>query len=138
MHAAKKNLSQIDKLVAVAAVACKLNHASQKIPNRDLNAIADDMIVSKRRISDIWHEYQRDISENVEHEEIVKPKKKARHDFYSQYDQETMIAIDSAILEYEGLITYRKLQMELEKSNIFVALSQVHSYCQQMKVIWIK
>ena len=46
MHAAKKNLSQINKLVAVAAVACKLNIKCMiKKPSRDWNAIADDMNV---------------------------------------------------------------------------------------------
>jgi hypothetical protein len=66
----------------------------------------------------------------VEHREIVNPKKKARHDSQAKYDQETMTAIDSSILEYKGYITYREIQIELEKSDIFVALSQVHSYCQ--------
>ena len=42
------------------------------MPNRDWNEIADDMNVSKRRIRDIWLEYLRDISDNVEHEGIVK------------------------------------------------------------------
>jgi flagellar biosynthesis protein FliQ len=33
MAVAKKTLSHIDKLVAVAVVACKLDHTSQKMPN---------------------------------------------------------------------------------------------------------
>ena len=53
MAVAKKNPSQIDKLVAVAAVACKLDHATQKMPNRDWSVIADDMHVLERRIRDL-------------------------------------------------------------------------------------
>jgi len=57
------------------------------------------MNVSDCRIRDIWHEYQHDISNHVDHHEILKPLKKARHDCPSQLDQDTMIAIDTAILE---------------------------------------
>jgi hypothetical protein len=53
MAVAKKNLSQIDKLVTVAAVACKLDHATQKMPNRGWSVIADDMHVLERRIRDL-------------------------------------------------------------------------------------
>ena len=102
MAVAKKNLSQIDKLVAVAAVACKLDHTSQKMPNRGWSIIANDINVSERRIIDIWPEYQYDISNHVDHHEISKPLQKARHDYPSQLNQDTMIAIDTAIIEKEG------------------------------------
>ena len=48
--------------------------------------------------------------------------------------QDTMIAIDTVILENEGcLITNRELQLELEK-QYFVALSHVHSNYLEMGV----
>jgi hypothetical protein len=55
----------------------------------------------------------------VGHHEILKPLKKDRHDCPSQLDQDTMIVIDTAILEKEDYITYRELQLELEKTTFF-------------------
>ena len=43
----KKNLSQIEKLAAVAAMACEFNHATQRMPNRGCRVIANDMNASE-------------------------------------------------------------------------------------------
>ena len=135
MDPVKANLTHIQKLVIVAAVACRYNHAIRRIPDRGWRVIANDMNVSERTIKRVWNQYVHDINHHVAHEDIVKPRKKQRLDYQSQYDQETMTAIDEAILNKDGFITYRELQLDLERNDIFVALSQVYSYCQQLGVI---
>ena len=47
MDDTKKNLSQIEKLVAVAAAACEFNHATQRMPNIGWRVIVNDMNVLK-------------------------------------------------------------------------------------------
>ena len=81
----------------------------------------------KKRVRGLWHEYQRDISDDVERNKIVKPRKKARHAFQSQHHQDIMTALDTAFLEKEGYITFRELYFELGKKDIFVALSRTAS-----------
>jgi hypothetical protein len=66
--------------------------------------------------------------------DTVNPKKKARKDNQSQMDQETMTSIDNSVLNREGFITYRQIQLELEKDNLFIALSQVFKYCKGMGI----
>lgn len=135
MIPAKKNLDHIQKLVIVAAVACKINHVSNRMPDRGWREIAHDMNVCEMTIRNIWSQYKRDIANHVAHKDIVKPRKKARYDSQSQCDQDTMTSIDTAILKRDGYITYRELQLDLEESQVFVSLSQVYSYCQQIGVI---
>ena len=60
------------------------------------------MKVSERRIKDIWHEYQHDISNHIDNHEILK---KARHDCPSQLDQDTTIAIDTATFEKTVIVS---------------------------------
>ena len=52
MDDTKKNLSQIEKLVTVAAVACEFNHATQRMPDRGWRVIANDMNVSEKYLPD--------------------------------------------------------------------------------------
>ena len=108
MDPVKANLTHIQKLVIVAAVACRYNHAIRRIPDRGWRVIANDMNVSERTIKRVWNQYVHDINHHVAHEDIVKPRKKQRLDYQSQYDQETMTAIDEAILNKDGFITYRE------------------------------
>ena len=49
----------------------------------------------------------------------------ARHDCPFQLDQDTMIAIDTVILENEGCITNRELQLELENDILLLFLMSI-------------
>ena len=40
----------------------------KRIPNRGWRVLANDVNVSEQRVRDIWHEYQRVISDDVDHE----------------------------------------------------------------------
>jgi len=45
-----------------------------------------------------------------------------------------MTSIDNSVLNREGYITYRQIQLELEKDNLFIALSQFFKYCKGMVI----
>ena len=57
--------------------------------------------------------------------------KKERYNIQSQCDEDIMAITDEAILRKNGFIKYHhEIQLEMQNNGIFIALSQVHNYCQ--------
>lgn len=130
----KKNLNHLEKYAISTRVAIKMNHMTRRMPDRGWREIAEAFDRTEQTIRNVWKQYLEDQRQGKSAEETLRPKKKARKDHPSQFDVDTQIAIDQAILAKDGNITYREIKLAVEEDGVMVALSQIYNYCTMMGI----
>lgn len=124
---------QAEKLVIAVEIARAYDHERNCMKPGGWRPLETRFNLSERRLQQIYQDYKR-TSDAVEPNEVLKPRKKGRVGPKLQLTEEIATVIDESIIKEKGDITYRELQVELEKAGLPLSLGAVHKYAKVLGV----